>query len=256
MLIKNIEFIKSSNSIFKCPKDKLPEFAFLGRSNVGKSSLINMIVNNKKLSFDAMPTFVAGKGGGSSHKGCSGSNIRLSSWASAMLTNIGHPQYKYFSAVRVNGVRYCIGDLVYMRKPWVTINRSVNEDEDSNLESDDCKYNYRLGIIDSFWETKKDGTKKVKWQSLDRVNAGNGNTVVATGEYVESPVDTMSKKFMLFDASECLEADNGNSLLSTALPSPSSGNVRNSKFQSSFLNLSTGTVASSRSGHRPHLNNR
>ena len=85
-------------------------------------------------------------------------------------------------------------------------------------------YTYRLGIIHSFWETKKDGTKKVKWQSLDRVNAGNGNTVVATGEYVESPVDTMSKKFMLLDASECLEADNGNSLLSTALPSPSSGN--------------------------------
>ena len=50
MLIKNIEFIKSSNSIIECPKDKLPEFAFLGRSNVGKSSLINMIVNNKKLS--------------------------------------------------------------------------------------------------------------------------------------------------------------------------------------------------------------
>ena len=40
MLIKNIEFIKSSNSIVECPKDKLPEFAFLGRSNVGKSSLI------------------------------------------------------------------------------------------------------------------------------------------------------------------------------------------------------------------------
>ena len=78
---------------------------------------IQSLVNNQRLSFDAMPTFVAGKGAGSGHKGSSGSNIRLSSWASAMLTNIGHPQYKYFSAVRVNGVRYCIGDLVYMRKP-------------------------------------------------------------------------------------------------------------------------------------------
>ena len=50
--MKNIEakFIKSSSDLKECPKKKLPEFIFYGRSNVGKSSLINMLVNNKKLS--------------------------------------------------------------------------------------------------------------------------------------------------------------------------------------------------------------
>ena len=50
--MKNIEakFIKSSSNLMECPKEKLPEFVFYGRSNVGKSSLINMLVNNKNLS--------------------------------------------------------------------------------------------------------------------------------------------------------------------------------------------------------------
>ena len=44
------EFIKSSSNYKDCPKDPMPEYAFIGRSNVGKSSLLNMLVNNKKLS--------------------------------------------------------------------------------------------------------------------------------------------------------------------------------------------------------------
>ncbi len=47
--IDNAEFIKSSASINDCPKAPFPEFAFIGRSNVGKSTLINMLVNRKKL---------------------------------------------------------------------------------------------------------------------------------------------------------------------------------------------------------------
>ena len=39
----------SNTDVAKCPAPDLPEFAFIGRSNVGKSSLINMLVNNKKL---------------------------------------------------------------------------------------------------------------------------------------------------------------------------------------------------------------
>ena len=50
MKIKKTEFIKSSTSIKECPLKDLPEFVFYGRSNVGKSSLINMITNNQKLS--------------------------------------------------------------------------------------------------------------------------------------------------------------------------------------------------------------
>jgi GTP-binding protein len=47
--IKNIKFLQSETDWKKCPKDKLPEFAFIGRSNVGKSSLINMLADNKSL---------------------------------------------------------------------------------------------------------------------------------------------------------------------------------------------------------------
>lgn len=49
MLIKSAEFLMSNSEVAKCPKDLLPEYAFIGRSNVGKSSLINMITNHKNL---------------------------------------------------------------------------------------------------------------------------------------------------------------------------------------------------------------
>ena len=49
MKILNAKFIKSCTSLENCPADNKPEFAFIGRSNVGKSSLINLITNNKNL---------------------------------------------------------------------------------------------------------------------------------------------------------------------------------------------------------------
>ena len=49
MKIKKAEFVISNTDYRLCPKNNLPEYAFIGRSNVGKSSLINAIVNNKKL---------------------------------------------------------------------------------------------------------------------------------------------------------------------------------------------------------------
>ncbi len=49
MEIKNAEFTLSAPNVAMCPKDSKPEYAFIGRSNVGKSSLINMLCNNKKL---------------------------------------------------------------------------------------------------------------------------------------------------------------------------------------------------------------
>ena len=49
MIIKKAEFIISNTDISKCPTTSLPEYAFIGRSNVGKSSLINMLTDNKKL---------------------------------------------------------------------------------------------------------------------------------------------------------------------------------------------------------------
>lgn len=49
MEIKSSEFTLSSPRESMCPKDKRPEYAFIGRSNVGKSSLINMLCNHKGL---------------------------------------------------------------------------------------------------------------------------------------------------------------------------------------------------------------
>ncbi len=49
MQIKTAEFFISSSRLSQCPQQDKPEVAFIGRSNVGKSSLINMLTNNSKL---------------------------------------------------------------------------------------------------------------------------------------------------------------------------------------------------------------
>ena len=49
MKIRSAEFLMSNAKVDQCPKDLLPEYAFIGRSNVGKSSLINMLMQHKKL---------------------------------------------------------------------------------------------------------------------------------------------------------------------------------------------------------------
>ncbi len=49
MIITSAEFAKSSEFLDQCPETGYPEFAFIGRSNVGKSSLINMLVDRKSL---------------------------------------------------------------------------------------------------------------------------------------------------------------------------------------------------------------
>lgn len=49
MQIKTAEFVISNTDVSKCPAGNMPEYAFIGRSNVGKSSLINMLTGVKKL---------------------------------------------------------------------------------------------------------------------------------------------------------------------------------------------------------------
>ncbi len=49
MNIKSADFVISNTDVTKCPKEPLPEYAFIGRSNVGKSSLINMLMERKNL---------------------------------------------------------------------------------------------------------------------------------------------------------------------------------------------------------------
>lgn len=49
MKITSAEFVVSNSEVAKCPNTMIPEYAFIGRSNVGKSSLINMLTNRKSL---------------------------------------------------------------------------------------------------------------------------------------------------------------------------------------------------------------
>lgn len=49
MTIQSASFVTSSSSIDQCPDKRIPEYAFIGRSNVGKSSLINMLTGQEKL---------------------------------------------------------------------------------------------------------------------------------------------------------------------------------------------------------------
>lgn len=49
MHIKTAEFLMSNSKVDKCPANPIPEYAFIGRSNVGKSSLINMLMQRKSL---------------------------------------------------------------------------------------------------------------------------------------------------------------------------------------------------------------
>ncbi|NCB07571.1 MAG: YihA family ribosome biogenesis GTP-binding protein [Bacteroidia bacterium] len=49
MEIKEAQFVISNSDVKRCPKPDRPEYAFIGRSNVGKSSLINMLTNKKSL---------------------------------------------------------------------------------------------------------------------------------------------------------------------------------------------------------------
>ncbi len=49
MKITSAEFVISNSDVAKCPTNSLPEYAFIGRSNVGKSSLINMLTSRKSL---------------------------------------------------------------------------------------------------------------------------------------------------------------------------------------------------------------
>ena len=47
MEIKSAEFVISNTDVRKCPEGNKPEYAFIGRSNVGKYTMINMLTNNK-----------------------------------------------------------------------------------------------------------------------------------------------------------------------------------------------------------------
>ena len=60
-MIKSAEFIVSNTKIELCPIDLIPEYAFIGRSNVGKSSLINSLINHKNFAKISSKPGLSGK---------------------------------------------------------------------------------------------------------------------------------------------------------------------------------------------------
>ena len=59
MEVKSSEFVISAPMVSMCPKDTKPEYVFIGRSNVGKSSLINMLCRHKGLAKTSANVFIA-----------------------------------------------------------------------------------------------------------------------------------------------------------------------------------------------------
>ncbi len=57
MELQSVSFIKSSPDLKSCPPARFPEYAFAGRSNVGKSSLLNFLLNVKNLAKDFLHTW-------------------------------------------------------------------------------------------------------------------------------------------------------------------------------------------------------
>lgn len=55
MIIRSADFVVSNSDVEKCPSGDLPEYAFIGRSNVGKSSLINMLSGKSIAMTSSMP---------------------------------------------------------------------------------------------------------------------------------------------------------------------------------------------------------
>jgi ATPase subunit of ABC transporter with duplicated ATPase domains len=82
--VKTAEFVKSSVKVGDCPPAKYPEFAVIGRSNVGKSSLINMLTSRKSLAMVSKQPGEQSLGGAQSMRGpihCSNVCGAVYSWA-------------------------------------------------------------------------------------------------------------------------------------------------------------------------------
>ena len=107
-MIKNAQYIISNPDVTSCPQSTLPEYAFIGRSNVGKSSLINMLCHNPKL---AKTSQKPGKTLLINHfKVVSSQQSAISEWHLVDLPGYGYAQagQKQREALKKMIERYCL----------------------------------------------------------------------------------------------------------------------------------------------------
>ena len=153
MKITTALFIKSSPKWEDCPSAQLPEYAFIGRSNVGKSSFINMITNNSKL---AKISSKPGKTQLINHF------LINNSWYLVDLPGYGYA--KTAKSIR-EGFRAMISDYILHRKNLVYV--CVLIDSRLQPQQNDLDFLYRLGeaeipFVLIFTKTDKQGTQKIQ----------------------------------------------------------------------------------------------
>ncbi|KAF6176348.1 hypothetical protein GIB67_011137 [Kingdonia uniflora] len=153
--ISQAEFVKSSTRTDDCPGDGLPEFALVGRSNVGKSSLHNSIVRRKKL---ALPSKKLGN-----NETDTGVGVRHGYRVSEKEKNVKYPERQCINHFRINDSRH----LVYLPRYGPKTNapsrsRPSNPVEDiMYIEFEKCNLaNGRLRIPMTLIFTKCDKRKK------------------------------------------------------------------------------------------------
>jgi GTP-binding protein len=153
MIIKAAKYFKSSGSINDCPKSELPEFAFIGRSNVGKSSLINMLADNKKLAHI------------SSNPGktqCINHYVMNDKWFLVDLPGYG---YAKVSKVKRSVFSKMITDYLSKRKTLLTIVVLVDsriEPQEIDLEFIDWLGKKELPFVIAFTKSDKAGSTKTE----------------------------------------------------------------------------------------------
>ena len=106
-MIKSAQYIISSPDVSQCPQSSLPEYAFIGRSNVGKSSLINMLCHNPKL---AKTSQKPGKTLLINHFRIQSSDVRHQTWHLVDLPGYGYAQagQQQREALKRMIERYCL----------------------------------------------------------------------------------------------------------------------------------------------------
>jgi len=153
MKINTAVFVKSSPEYKDCPSAHLPEYAFIGRSNVGKSSFINMITNNSKL---AKTSSTPGKTQLINHF------LINNSWYLVDLPGYGYA--KTSKSIR-SGFNKMISDYILHRKNLVYV--CVLIDSRHEPQKNDLDFLYHLGELQIpfvliFTKIDKQGTAKTK----------------------------------------------------------------------------------------------
>ncbi|MCB9202290.1 MAG: YihA family ribosome biogenesis GTP-binding protein [Flavobacteriales bacterium] len=162
MVIKSVEFIKSSSTYKECPSDTIPEYAFIGRSNVGKSSLINMLAQRKKL---AKTSSTPGKTQLINHFSVEDENYK---W---FLTDL--PGYGYAKVSKSSRKEFhkLITNYILNRKQLVNLFILIDSRHDlMQIDKDFIEYVGENQVPFSIVFTKKDKVKSEKFKLIQKEN--------------------------------------------------------------------------------------